>query len=279
MAGLTGLLTDIRNSFASGASNQSHVHGDSSANYGSLNNSNNTTNIGHYHDGGNVSGPAKSTEDSTSRDLSASCLFDLVQFLFEADSYAVLKEVALKKEAKALRERLEDSIGNMDLDQFRATLSVADQTAHRPKVKPRDLDHPRFYWIFKDMDYDQWFAQDSEVLLLSGPTNCALDEVSSHILGLMEEGRFGKNLILLSFFSPDGATRGNRPITRRDSETTGTIFVHTLLSQLISSESVSGKNRISTACEFLTYLLDSIDSPELLVRFKNISGSDTLAII
>ena len=92
----------------------------------------------------------------------------------EADSYATRKEAALEREAEALREKLEDIIDNMDLDQFLESLLVADQTVHRPRVEPSEFDHHRFYWIFKNMDYHQWFAQDSKVLLLSGPTNCSL---------------------------------------------------------------------------------------------------------
>jgi hypothetical protein len=167
----------------------------------------------------------------------------------------------------------------MGPDQFLESLTVADQTAHRPKVEPHDLDHPKFYWIFRNMDYDRWFAQDSEVLLLSGPTNCALDLVSSHILGLMEGGKFGKDRIVLSFFSPDGATsRGKMPITRLDSETTVTILVHTLLHQFISSKAVSN-SWVSTASDFLFHLLDSIDGLRLLDYFKKVSSGDTLAVI
>jgi hypothetical protein len=94
----------------------------------------------------------------------------------------------------------------------------------------------------------------------------------------MEGGRFGKDRIVLNFFSPDGATRGNRPITKRDSETTVTILVHTLLYQYISSEAVS-KSPISTASDFLYHLLGSIDSPRLLDYFGRISSGDTLAVI
>jgi hypothetical protein len=199
--------------------------------------------------------------------------------LAEADSYAALKEAALKRKAEALRESLRDTISKMDLNQFLESLTAADQTAQRPKVEPHDLDHPKFYWIFRNMDYDRWFTQDSEVLFLSGPTNCSLDLVSSHILGLMEGGQFGKDRIVLSFFSPDGATsRGKMPITRLDSETTVTILVHTLLHQFISSKAVSN-SRVSTTSDFLFHLLDSIDGPRLLDYFKKISSGDTLAVI
>jgi hypothetical protein len=219
-----------------------------------------------------------SIEESASIDLPASWSFVLIQFLAETDSFAVRKEAALKKEAEDLRERLQDIIDKMDLDRFLETLLVADQRAHRPKVKPSDLDHPRFYWIFKNMDYDQWFAQDSGVLLLSGPTNCALDHVASHILGSMEEGCFGTDRIVLNFLSPGGATMGNKPIrSKRDSE--ATIFVHTLLHQFISSAAVSGESRISTASDFLYRLLDSIDNHELLAHFGGISGDDPSAVV
>jgi hypothetical protein len=93
----------------------------------------------------------------------------------------------------------------------------------------------------------------------------------------MEEGRFGKDRIILYFFSPDGATRGGKPISERCPEATVTIFVHTLLYQLISS-TPSGKTRIPTASGFLRHLLDSIDSLGLLDRFKDIGVGDPLAI-
>jgi hypothetical protein len=202
-----------------------------------------------------------------------------VTILAEADFYVVQREAALRKEAEDLRERLRDIIDNMDPDQFLETLLVADQTAPRPRVKPGDLDHERFYWIFKNLDYDRWFAQDSGVLLLSGPANCYLDHVSSHILGLVEEGHFGKDRIPLNFFSPDWATRGNKPSKiRRDRKVAATIFVHTLLHQFITA-AVSEKSRISAASGFLYHLLDSLDDTELLPRFKLTIWENPLAVI
>jgi hypothetical protein len=207
-------------------------------------------------------------------------LFDLIRFLAEADSYPTRKEAALTREAEDLRERLEDTIDNMDLNQFLETLLVADQTVHRPRVEPRELDHPSFYWLFKNMDYDRWLAGGSEVLLLSGPTSCTLDRVSSHISGLMEGGCFGENRIVLNFFSPDGATRRDRGKKRKlDSEPTATIFVHTLLHQLISSAAASGKNWKFTASGFLGHLFRSIGSPDLLARFEKIRWEDSSAVI
>jgi hypothetical protein len=213
--------------------------------------------------------------------MPTSYLFTLLQFLAKADSYAMRKEAALAREAKALRKRLEVIIDNMDLNEFLGTLMVADQTVQRARVEPLEFDHPRFYWIFKNMDYHQWFAGDSKVLLLSGPTECTLDRVSSHISGLMEEGRFGKDRIVLNFFSPDGATiGGNRPRRRKQhSGPTATIFTHTLLHQIITSASVSGRTGASTASDFLSHLLGSIENLELLDRFEGFSGGDTLTVI
>src|SRR6266849_3212088 len=186
---------------------------------------------------------------------------------------------ALAREAGVIRKRLEDIIDNMDTNQLLETLSVADQTEYRPRVDPREFEHPKFYWIFKNMDYRRWFAEDSKVLLLSGPTICALDRVSSHISGLMEKGRFGKDRIVLNFFSPDEATGGNRHRRRKQNSGPAVMFVHTLLHQLISSESISGKTRGSVAPDFLYHLVDSIEDQELLDRFGNISRGDALALI
>jgi hypothetical protein len=95
----------------------------------------------------------------------------------------------------------------------------------------------------------------------------------------MEEGRFEDGRIVLNFFSPDGATRGNAPIGRRDSRATVTIFVHTLLHQLIST-TISGKPRISASSDFLCHLLDSIDDPSsLLARFGNLNLGDPSAVL
>jgi hypothetical protein len=93
----------------------------------------------------------------------------------------------------------------------------------------------------------------------------------------MEEGGFGKDRVLLNFFSP--ATRENRRIRRKRGPGALTIFVHTLLHQLLSSTAVSGETRKSIACDFLVSLLDSIDNPELLNCFKTLSGADPLAVI
>jgi hypothetical protein len=140
----------------------------------------------------------------------------------------------------------------------------------RPRVEPLEFDHPRFYWIFKNMDYHQWFAGDSKVLLLSGPADCTLDRVSSHISGLMEKGSFGKGRIVLNLFSP-GRAQYPGP--------TATIFAHTLLHQLITSTSVSGRARVSTASDFLSHLLGSIENLELVDRFEEIGEDDTLTVI
>jgi hypothetical protein len=199
--------------------------------------------------------------------------------LAEADSHVVQKESSLKREAKRLRQRLEDIFDNTDPNEFLGTLLVADQNAHKPKVESHDLDHPKFYWVFRNMDYNRWFAQDSGVLLLSGPTSCVLDQISFHVLGLMEKGCFENDRIVLNFSSPDGATRGNGPIRRSETKETVTIFAHTLLHQLISSTTKEGKTRIPAAYDFLCHLLDSIDDLRLLARFRNIGQGDPLAVI
>jgi hypothetical protein len=95
----------------------------------------------------------------------------------------------------------------------------------------------------------------------------------------MEQGSFAKDRIVLNFFSLGGAARGNIPISGPDSEKAVTIFVHTLLHQFISSTTISREKRISTASGFLCYLLDSLDSTELLDRFGNISLNDPSAVL
>jgi hypothetical protein len=151
---MAGPITDLWNRPARDGVSQSGIQGNLNANNGSFNN----INIERYYAdrGHEQQAPQRSrAKSSTSIHMPTSCLFNLLQFLAEADSYAMRKEAALARKAKALRKRLEVIIDNIDPDQFLKTLLVVDQTVQRPRVEPLEFDHPRFYWIFKNMDYHQ----------------------------------------------------------------------------------------------------------------------------
>ena len=76
-----------------------------------------------------------------------------------------------------------------DSDQLLRHLSAIDQdypTSHAQLSRCCEL--PRFYWIFRNMDYEQWWsAKGSQVLWLSGPAECDISDASSCIVGLAKE--------------------------------------------------------------------------------------------
>ena len=76
-----------------------------------------------------------------------------------------------------------------DSDQLLRHLPAIDQdypTSHAQLSRCCEL--PRFYWIFRNMDYEQWWsAKGSRALWLSGPAECDISDASSYIVGCAKE--------------------------------------------------------------------------------------------
>lgn len=81
-----------------------------------------------------------------------------------------------------LQETLRYAVERVDLHPFLQMLSAMDQEQHTPKVSA-GINQPKFHWVFKNLDFEHWVqSSHSEVLWLSGPPECSLDEVSSHVV-------------------------------------------------------------------------------------------------
>lgn len=123
-------------------------------------------------------------------------------------------------------------------------ISAVDQKEHMATIPSLHCDQPKFYWIFRNMDFQQWDnANCSQVLWLSGPPECSIHQVSSHIVtkkALKPECR------VLYFFC-SAAAREESIVSR---------FIHTLLYQVICCLPVDKK--ISIVRNTLHILVDGI---------------------
>ncbi|UPL00291.1 hypothetical protein LCI18_011225 [Fusarium solani-melongenae] len=81
-----------------------------------------------------------------------------------------------------LSETLRCAVEGVQLRPFLQMLSTQDPEQHTSRVSV-DFNQPRFHWIFKNLDFKHWVqSSHSQVLWLSGPPECSLYEVSSHIV-------------------------------------------------------------------------------------------------
>jgi hypothetical protein len=131
-------------------------------------------------------------------------------------------------------------------------LSGIDQEKHRKTIPSRRCDRPDFYWIFKDMDFQQWYnGTGHQALWLSGRRECYIDHASSHIVDLAKSQAAGVQHSVLFFFCSTAA--------REDSIVK--VFVHTLLQQIVHN--LRPQNRKSFITKFIEILLQSILTREL----------------
>ena len=107
---------------------------------------------------------------------------------------------------------------------------------------------PKFYWIFKDMDFERWQstkAGDAEVLWLSGPPGRDISGAASHVVDQAKKTYSGAQHSVLYFFCATAPTR--IPVA--------TAFACTIVCQLASC---SLKLKETMATMFLQTLLDEI---------------------
>lgn len=152
-------------------------------------------------------------------------------------------------------------------DQLLRYLPAVDQEGHKSSTKPSICDLPKFYWIFKDIDFERWQSTNSNgmgVLWLSGPAECSISDASSRIVEIRKETHSGAHQVVLYFFC--STARGKTPIT--------ILFVSTIMLQLIHCLPQL-KDKITA--RFLCALVDAIlgeestsDSAEL---FSNAGSS------
>lgn len=139
----------------------------------------------------------------------------------------------------------------MDLQQFLKILSVVNQEKYKSVIPPLDPNDPIFFWVFRNMDFKRWRdTHKSQVLWLSGPSKCNIHQVSSHVVDQEKNRAFETQSFMLYFFCST--------VTIGEREKTTTLFIHTLLSQLIYC-STPGK-KILIVKRFLLHLFQSIPS-------------------
>ena len=150
-------------------------------------------------------------------------------------------------------------------DQLLRHLPTASQEDPRSRTIPSH-DMPKFYWIFKNMDFERWQSTNgSGVLLISGPANCRIPDASSYIVNLVMEAPSEAHLVLY-FFCSMAPTQASIAIT----------FVSTIIHQLVCSLP-RFKKQVTTV--FLRTLLDTIlrrepITEQELSRFKRDDSVD-----
>jgi ankyrin repeat domain-containing protein 50 len=103
-------------------------------------------------------------------------------------------------------------------------LLVVNQEEEKATIPILDIDNPTFYWIFRNIDFVRWTDRsDHQVLWLSGPSKCNIQQVSSHVVE-HKKARAKTRYPVLYFFCSTAAEE--RSIVNT--------FVHTLLTQIIS---------------------------------------------
>ena len=135
-----------------------------------------------------------------------------------------------------------------DPDQLLGYLPAIDQEGHKSRMQPPTCDLPKFYWIFRDMDFEQWrltTASGVKMLWLSGPAECQISGASSCIVDLAKKTYAGVRHSVLYFFCST-TPAGVRAITS---------FACTIVHQLACCSPQLKEKVVST---FLRTLADNI---------------------
>src|SRR2546429_6074824 len=99
-------------------------------------------------------------------------------------------------------------------------LSAVDQEGYKSTIPSLDCDQPKFYWIFKNIDFEQWSSTSrSQVLWLSAPPEYSIHQVSSYIVDQVKIKALKTQHSVLYFFC-------STAIWEKSIVTT---FIHTLL--------------------------------------------------
>ena len=141
-------------------------------------------------------------------------------------------------------------IGAVDSDNLLRHLPAVDQESYKSRTQPLGCSQPKFYWIFRDMEFDRWHRTNGVgVLWLSGPAECRIADASSHIVDLAKETYPEGQHSVLYFFCSTAPKK--IPIAAT--------FVSTIVRQLVRC-SPKLKDEITTI--FLRTLLDAIFGEE-----------------
>jgi hypothetical protein len=147
-------------------------------------------------------------------------------------------------------------IDQVKKEQFLYTLDAIDQEKQKTATKSFDCDSSEFYWIFKNLDYNQWIsANNSQLLWLSGPPECRVRNAVAHIVDVVNEASDVQRSVLYFFCSSATAA-----------EPVSITFVCALVLQIVQYIPSHNTLVITT---FLRTLLDAILSREhIQARFR-----------
>ena len=132
-------------------------------------------------------------------------------------------------------------------DQLLRYLPAVDQEAYKSRMQS-NCDVPKYYWIFRDMGFEQWRSTNTggvKVLWLSGPAECQISAASSRIVDLAKETYAGVRHLVLYFFCSTAPT--GVPVT--------VTFANTIVHQLARCSPQLREKVVST---FLKTLVDKI---------------------
>ena len=134
----------------------------------------------------------------------------------------------------------------VDPDLLLHLLPAVDQESYTSHTQPSNWDQHKFYWIFKNMDFETWHhTNGSEVLWLAGPAECHISGASSCIVDLVKEKPSQTQHVVLYFFCSTAPAKVSFATT----------FVSTIIHQLACRLPLL-KEKITTV--FLRTLLDTI---------------------
>jgi len=163
----------------------------------------------------------------------------------------------LKFEANTFKaQKIESAIDRLNLDELPQILSAADQEQHKSRIPSLSYNQPNFYWILKNADFEDWSSDTcSQVLWLSGPPKCNIDQVSSYVVDMEKEKTSETQHSVLYFFCLTADTEN--PIVS---------FTHSLLYQIVCCSSSNEKAQIVRT--FLHSLRDTILGKEQTSNMK-----------
>ena len=156
-------------------------------------------------------------------------------------------------------------VGTVDSDHLLCHLRAVDQESYKSRTQSLGCGQPKFYWIFKNMDFDQWHrANGVEVLWLSGPAECRISDASSHIVDLAKETYPEGQHSVLYFFCSTASRKIPIAVT----------FVSTIVRQLIRC---LPKLKDAITTKFLHTLLDAIfeEEPHSTPKVPRFSADDS----
>jgi len=136
-------------------------------------------------------------------------------------------ETNILEDQFGIEKILRAAIDNTHPDEFLYMLSAVNQEKHKSRTSSPNCERPKFYWIFKNVDYERWWSSSSAVLLLSGPPLSGISQAALYIVDQAKNTKgeaSGTEPCVLYFFCSTAA--GTDSIT--------TVFVRSLLHQIVS---------------------------------------------